>query len=47
MSREQILKIARDECLMRGYMPKGLTAVDIGPGWLLVTHTHGQWLVVL
>lgn len=46
MTREQILKLARDECWSRGFDRRGLVSVDIGAGWMIVRHTHAEWLVV-
>lgn len=47
MSREQIMRLAREQCLSRNCSPRGLVSIDLGAGWLIVRHTHGEWLVVI
>lgn len=47
MSHEQVMQIVRRECDTRALPRRGLVSIDIGAGWLLIRHTHAEWLVVL
>ena len=47
MTHEQILRIARMECDMASLDRRGIDSIDLGAGWLIIRHTHAEWLVVL
>lgn len=46
MTHAQLIRLAREECDMAGLDRRGLVSIDLGAGWMIVRHTHREWLVV-